>query len=108
MELTTELDYRRVDPDIGKLRFAAIQMRPDIRSKRSSFSQREADLKLAKAYRFPDVTVGAGYSGAGASRSGQPADGPPQLRRAAAPVQPELRCDRPSRGGGAIRSGGLG
>ena len=62
VELTTELDYRRVDPDIGKLRFAAIQMRPDIRSKRSSFSQREADLKLAKAYRFPDVTVGAGYS----------------------------------------------
>ncbi len=62
LELTTELDYRRVDPDIGKLRFAAIQMRPDIRSKRASFSQREADLKLAKAYRFPDVTVGAGYA----------------------------------------------
>jgi cobalt-zinc-cadmium efflux system outer membrane protein len=62
LELTTELDYRRVDPDIGKLRSIALQIRPDIRSKRAAFSQREADLKLARAYRYPDVTVGAGYS----------------------------------------------
>ena len=62
LELTTELDYRRVDPDIAKLRSTAVQARPDIRAKRASFSQREADLKLAKAYRYPDVTVGAGYA----------------------------------------------
>jgi cobalt-zinc-cadmium efflux system outer membrane protein len=62
LELTTELDYRRVDPDIARLRAIALQMRPDIRSKRATFSQREADLKLAKAYRYPDVTVGAGYA----------------------------------------------
>ena len=62
MELTTELDYRRVDPDIGKLRLVAMEARPDIRVKRLTYSQREADLKLAMAYRIPDVTVGAGYS----------------------------------------------
>ncbi len=62
LELTTELDYRRVDPDIGKLRLFAMEARPDIRVKRLTSSQREADLKLAMAYRIPDVTVGAGYS----------------------------------------------
>ncbi|HSA62730.1 MAG TPA: TolC family protein [Nitrospiraceae bacterium] len=62
MELTTELDYKRLDPDIGKLRTVAMEARPDVRAKRLQFSQREADLKLAKAYRIPDVTIGAGYA----------------------------------------------
>ena len=62
LELTTELDFRRIDPDIEKLRVASLDMRPDIRAKRYAFSQREADLKLAKAYRIPDVTIGAGYA----------------------------------------------
>ncbi|MBX3300788.1 MAG: TolC family protein [Nitrospira sp.] len=61
LELTTELDYRRVDPNIAKLRAVAIDARPDVRAKRFMLSQREADLRLAKAYRIPDVTVGAGY-----------------------------------------------
>jgi len=61
MELTTDMDFRRIDPDINKLRVAAIDMRPDIRAKRFAYSQRESDLKLAKAYRVPDITVGAGY-----------------------------------------------
>jgi cobalt-zinc-cadmium efflux system outer membrane protein len=61
LELTTELDYNRVDPDIAKLRAVAVDGRPDVRAKRSTLSQREAELKLAKAYRIPDVTVGAGY-----------------------------------------------
>ncbi len=61
MELTTDLDYKRLDPDIGKLRTVAVEARPDVRAKRLQFSQREADLKLAKAYRIPDVTVGGGY-----------------------------------------------
>jgi len=59
--LTTELDYHRVDPNIETLRVAAIEARPDIRAKRLAQNQRMADLKLAKAYRYPDVTVGAGY-----------------------------------------------
>ncbi|HJT20363.1 MAG TPA: TolC family protein [Nitrospira sp.] len=62
MELTTDMDFRRIDPDINKLRVAALDQRPDIRAKRYAYSQREADLKLAKAYRVPDVTVGTGYA----------------------------------------------
>jgi cobalt-zinc-cadmium efflux system outer membrane protein len=62
LELTTELGFRRVDPDIETLRVTALDARPDIRSKRYIFSQRESDLKLAKAFRVPDVTIGAGYA----------------------------------------------
>ena len=62
LELTTDLDFRRVDPDIDKLRSVALDARPDLRGKRATYSQREADLKLARAYRYPDVTVGAGYA----------------------------------------------
>ncbi|MDH4187537.1 MAG: TolC family protein [Nitrospira sp.] len=62
LELTTELEFRRIDPDIETLRVAALEVRPDIRSKRYTVSQRESDLKLAKAYRVPDVTIGAGYA----------------------------------------------
>lgn len=62
LELTTDLDYKRVDPDISRLRTVALDARPDVRAKRSAYSQREADLKLAKAYRVPDVTIGAGYA----------------------------------------------
>lgn len=66
MELTTDMDFHRIDPDINKLRVVALDQRPDIRAKRSTYSQREADLKLAKAYRVPDVTVGGGYAIQGA------------------------------------------
>ncbi len=62
LELTSEFDYKRIDPDISRLRTVALDARPDVRSKRFIMSQREADLRLAKAYRIPDVTVGAGYS----------------------------------------------
>ncbi len=62
VELSTDLEFRRLDPEIAKLRVAAIDVRPDLRSKRFTYSQREADLRLAQAYRVPDVTVGAGYA----------------------------------------------
>lgn len=62
LELTTELGFRRIDPDIEKLQVAALDVRPDIRAKRYTVSQRESDLKLAKAFRIPDVTIGAGYA----------------------------------------------
>lgn len=62
LELTTDLDYKRLDPDITRLRTIAKDTRPDIRAKRLTFSQQEANLKLARAYRIPDVTVGAGYA----------------------------------------------
>jgi len=72
MELTTEMDFRRIDPDINKLRVTAIDLRPDIRAKRFAQSQRESDLRLAKAYRVPDVTVGAGYEIQGAKGPDNP------------------------------------
>ncbi len=62
LELTTDLEYKRVDPDVVKLRTIALDARPDVRAKRSTFSQREAELRLARAYRIPDITVGAGYA----------------------------------------------
>jgi cobalt-zinc-cadmium efflux system outer membrane protein len=60
LELTTELEYSRVDPDIERLHDLAMEARPDIRMKEVTLAQRRADLKLAKAYAVPDVTVGAG------------------------------------------------
>lgn len=60
--LTTELDYHRIEPDVVALRQIALDTRPDIRAKRFVQSQRAADLKLAKAYRVPDVTAGVGFA----------------------------------------------
>jgi outer membrane protein, heavy metal efflux system len=62
LELTTELDFRRIDPDMNRLRTVALDIRPDIKARRFAYSQRESDLKLAKAYRIPDVTIGGGYA----------------------------------------------
>jgi len=52
LELTSEFEYKRIDPDIGRLRTVALDARPDVRTKRFVMSQREADLRLAKAYGF--------------------------------------------------------
>lgn len=75
MELTTDLNYKRLDPDIAKLRAVAIDARPDVRTKRMTLSQRGAELKLAKAYRIPDVTIGAGYG----TQGSQGPDNPNQM-----------------------------
>ena len=60
--LTTELDYRPIDPDIIALRRVALDSRPDIRARRLAQSQRVSEMKLARAYAIPDVTVGGGYA----------------------------------------------
>jgi len=60
--LTTQLDYHLVEPDIVALRRLAFDTRPDIRMKRLMQSQRMADLRLAKAYRIPDITAAAGIA----------------------------------------------
>lgn len=60
--LTTQLDYHLIEPDIVALRRLALETRPDIRMKRLTQSQRMADLRLAKAYRIPDITAGAGIA----------------------------------------------
>jgi cobalt-zinc-cadmium efflux system outer membrane protein len=60
--LTTQLDYHLVEPDIVALRRLALDTRPDIRMKRLTQSQRMSDLRLAKAYRIPDITAGVGIA----------------------------------------------
>ncbi len=75
VELTTDLEYRRVEPDLPSLQRVALDARPDIRMKRLARSQRSTDLKLAQAYRYPDVTIGAGY----AVQGRQGPDNPQQL-----------------------------
>jgi cobalt-zinc-cadmium efflux system outer membrane protein len=60
--LTTELDYHRLEPDIANLQKVALETRPDVRAKRLTQAQRQADLRLAQSYRVPDVTVGAGFA----------------------------------------------
>ncbi len=72
LELTTDLDFRRIDPDINKLRTVALDLRPDLKARRFTYSQRESDLRLAKAYRVPDLTVGGGYAIQGAQGPDNP------------------------------------
>ena len=81
LELTTDLDFRRIDPDIGKLRAVALDLRPDIKARRFTYSQRESDLKLRRPThpRRDDRgrvchsgTAGAGQSPAVVSNLGVP------------------------------------
>ena len=99
LELTTEMDYRRVDPDIGKLRTVALDVRPDIKARRFTYSQRESDLKLAKAYRIPDVTIGAGYAVQGPQGPDNPQQWALEPGGALAIVQSESGRDHAGRGG---------
>jgi cobalt-zinc-cadmium efflux system outer membrane protein len=62
LDLTTELEYRRVDPDVDSLHEIALEARPDIRVKQLTLSQRKADFRLARAYAIPDLTLGGGGS----------------------------------------------
>jgi cobalt-zinc-cadmium efflux system outer membrane protein len=75
LELTTDMEYRRLDPDVRAMQQLALDGRPDIRVKRIARAQRSADLKLAQAYRYPDVTIGGGY----AVQGSQGPDNPQQL-----------------------------
>ena len=58
LALKGELDYTAVSVDLEGLRSAALAERPDVLVKTRSVSQKTADLKLARALRVPDVTVG--------------------------------------------------
>ncbi len=60
LELTTSLEYHRVDPHRPQLLKLA-QNRPDIVAKRLVFSKRKAEFRLAKSIAIPDVTVDLGY-----------------------------------------------
>ncbi|MEZ4341237.1 MAG: TolC family protein [Nitrospirales bacterium] len=60
--LTTDLAYRRVTPDISRLRTEAIERRPDLQARRFDLSQQQANLKLAKAFRYPDPLIGGNFT----------------------------------------------
>ena len=60
LELTTPLEYHRVDPHQPQLLKLA-ENRPDIVAKRLIFSKRKAEFRLAKSIAIPDVTVDLGY-----------------------------------------------
>lgn len=62
LSLTTKLEYKRVDPDLAILRRLALEQRPDIRARHLVHLKRKAELKLARALQYPDVTVGLDYT----------------------------------------------
>ena len=61
LELVTDLEYYRVDPELPALQHLAAD-RPDILVKRLTLSQRTVEFKLAKALRYPDPSFGPGFT----------------------------------------------
>jgi cobalt-zinc-cadmium efflux system outer membrane protein len=59
--LKGELDYTAASLDLEGLRAAALAARPDVLAKTRNVSQKDANLKLARAFRVPDVTLGGDY-----------------------------------------------
>ncbi len=57
--LKGELDYTAASLDLEALRADALATRPDVLVKARALSQKTADLSLARAFRVPDVTLGA-------------------------------------------------
>ncbi len=57
--LKGELDYTARTLSLETLRADALTSRPDVLLKTRTLSQKTADLKLARALRVPDITVGA-------------------------------------------------
>jgi outer membrane protein, heavy metal efflux system len=57
--LKGELDYTSRSLEVEALKADALVTRPDVLVKTRTVSQKSADLKLARALRVPDVTVGA-------------------------------------------------
>lgn len=58
--LVSPLVYTEIEPDIQTLRDGLITARPDLRAKRLLSDRKKAEFKLAKAFQYPDVSVGAG------------------------------------------------
>jgi len=60
--LTSDLVYKRVNPDIDRLRTEALDKRPDLQARRFVLSQQQANLKLAKSLRVPDPIIGGSFT----------------------------------------------
>jgi len=59
LSLKGDLDYTPLSLSLETLRAEALASRPDVLAKTRALSQKSADLKLARALRVPDVTLGA-------------------------------------------------
>jgi len=57
--LKGELDYTARSLSLETLKADALLSRPDVLAKTRNVSQKDANLKLARAFRVPDVTLGA-------------------------------------------------
>ncbi|MCW5783973.1 MAG: TolC family protein [Nitrospirales bacterium] len=66
LELTTDLTFQPIAPDIHALKSRIEDSRPDVRAKRLVYAKRRAELKLAFAIQYPDVTVDLGFMVQGA------------------------------------------
>jgi cobalt-zinc-cadmium efflux system outer membrane protein len=62
LTLTTDLIFQPIAPDIVALKRHVEEARPDVRAKRLLYAKRRAELKLAMANQYPDVTLGVGYN----------------------------------------------
>lgn len=60
--LEGELDYKPLSLTLEALKTEALENRPDVLAKNRALAQRAADLKLARALRVPDITIGADYA----------------------------------------------
>ena len=65
LELTTELVYRKIEPNFAMLIDYALEHRPDIRARRLTRDKRKTELQLAKAVRYPNITTELGYMAQG-------------------------------------------
>ncbi|HNP61002.1 MAG TPA: TolC family protein [Nitrospirales bacterium] len=61
LDLTTDLTFQSIAPDMNALKTLVEETRPDVRAKRLLYAKRRAELKLAFAIQYPDVTVDLGF-----------------------------------------------
>ena len=72
LSLAGELEYQPVSLVPETLKAEALMTRPDLVAKERAVSQRSAELKLAKAFRVPDLTVGIDKNVQGAEGPNSP------------------------------------
>ena len=59
LNVAGDLEYKSRTLSLETLKADALQSRPDVLAKTRTVSQKDASLKLARAFRVPDVTIGA-------------------------------------------------
>ena len=59
LNVAGDLEYKSRTLSVETLKADALLSRPDVLAKNRNVSQKDANLKLARAFRVPDVTIGA-------------------------------------------------